>query len=63
MNDPDELIALLCARVGMILEDASARALMVQALKPQEQPNVVQEIEREAERSLTLLSAARALLS
>lgn len=60
-EDTEDLIAQLCTWVGKIMEDTSERALMAQAIEPAKQREALLYVEREIQRCLALLSAAKSL--
>lgn len=57
----EDLIAQLCTRAGIIMEDTSVRALMAQAMEPARRQVELIEVERDVQRCLAILSAARSL--
>ena len=60
-EDTSELIAQLCARIGMIMEDASVVALTVGALAGVERDNAIVVLADAAERISALVAAAKVL--
>ena len=60
-KDTDDLIAQLCTRVGMIMEDSSVAALTVGGLAPEKRNDVIAALEAAADRINALVCAARAL--
>lgn len=61
-DDTADLIARLCTRVGMIMEDASVIALTVSGIEPSNRQETIDELESAARRTNALIAAARALL-
>lgn len=60
-EDTEDLIAQLFTWVGKIMEDTSELALMAQAIEPAKQLETLLYVEREIQRCLALLSAAKSL--
>ena len=60
-KDTDDLIAQLCTRVGIIMEDSSVAALTVGGLAPEKRNDVIAALEAAADRINALVCAARAL--
>ena len=60
-DDTSELIAQLCTRIGMIMEDASVVALTVGGLTVKERDDAIAALEAAAERISALVAAAKAL--
>ncbi len=60
MND-DELIAQLCLRIGMIMEDVCGEAVMARADRGEELLALVARLEQASGRISALISAARVL--
>ena len=58
----DDLIAQLCARIGMIMEDASVTALTIVGKSPTDRLAVIEELEGAAKRIDALVAAVSALL-
>ena len=56
-----ELIAQLCTRIGMIMEDASVVALTVGGLTVKERDDAIAALEAAAERISALVAAVKAL--
>jgi integrase/recombinase XerD len=61
-NDTDDLIAQLCTRIGMIMEDTSVTALTAGSLEQHERLAAIDEVEMVAQRIDALVAAVRALL-
>jgi len=61
-DDTRELIAMLCTRIGMIMEDASIAALSMAQKVPGQMRLEFNEIERAAEKIAVLVNAAGELL-
>jgi hypothetical protein len=61
-DDTTDLIARLCTRVGMIMEDASVIALTISGSEPGDLPLAIDELEGAARQIKALVAAARALL-
>ena len=61
-DDTTDLIARLCTRVGMIMEDASVIALTVSGIEPSNRQAAIDELEGAARQINALVAAARALL-
>ncbi len=59
----DDLIAQLCTRIGMIMEDASVIALTVGGKSPSDRLDVIDELDDAAKRINALVAAVRALLT
>ena len=57
----NELIAQLCTRIGMIMEDASVVALTVGGLTVKERDDAIAALEAAAERISALVAAGKAL--
>ena len=57
----NELIAQLCTRIGMIMEDASVVAVTVGGLTVKERDDAIAALEAAAERIGALVSAVTAL--
>jgi hypothetical protein len=60
-DDTAELIARLCTRFGMTMEDASVVALTIAALDRTEMPAAITKLEAKAPRIAVLAAAAKAL--
>ena len=60
-DDTAELIARVCTRVGIIMEDASVSALTIGAKDRTAMPFVLAELELDAARISALVAAAKAL--
>lgn len=60
-KNTDDLIALLCTRVGMIMEDSSVAALTVGGLDLERRDHVLTGLETAADQIKVLVYAARAL--
>jgi len=61
-EDTDQLIALLCTRVGMLMEDASALALTVGRIEPDTRAARIEELQNATATMVRLVAAAQALL-
>lgn len=61
-DDTQELLNLICTRIGMIMEDTSAIALTIGACEPSERIAVISELEAASSQIAALTSAARSLL-
>jgi hypothetical protein len=61
-DDTADLIARLCTRVAMIMEDASVIALTMSEIEPGNRQVAIDELEGAAKRTNALIAAARALL-
>lgn len=61
-DDTRDLIAQLCARIGMIMEDASAVALSISSMTDNERRAAIAEISDQAAGISALAGAAGALL-
>lgn len=61
-DDTDELLALLCTRIGMIMEDACVVALKTGQAEFDQRVAAVWQIEQTAEKIAALARAAKALL-
>ena len=62
-DDTDDLIAQLCTRIGMIMEDASVTALTVSGKNPSDRPAAIDDLEGAARRINALAAVVRALLA
>jgi len=60
-DDNDELIELLCTRIGAIMEDASVIALTIGAVPPMERGVRIRQLQR-ASASIAAITAAVACL-
>ena len=60
-KDTDDLIAQLCTRVGMIMEDSSVAALTVGGLTAEKRDGVIAALEAATDRITALVYAAKAL--
>jgi hypothetical protein len=60
-EETEDLIAQLCTRAGIIMEDTSVRALMVATVEPARRQVELIEVERQVQCCLAILSAARSL--
>ena len=58
-----DLVAHLCTRIGMIMEDASVTALTIGGKSPTDRLAAIDELEGAAKRIDALVSAIRALLA
>jgi uncharacterized protein (DUF1786 family) len=63
MDDDNELLALLCTRIGAIMEDASAVAITAAAMEGGERTRAIMQIADAALRTTALADAAVALAS
>jgi len=61
-EDTDQLIALLCNRVGMLMEDASVLALSVGHIEPGRRAARINELQDATATMVRLVVAAQALL-
>ena len=61
MDDTSDIIALLCTRVGMIMEDASVVALTVDPLRGKARTAALVRLEKRADEIVWLIAAARAM--
>lgn len=61
-DDTADLIARLCTRVGMIMEDASVIALTISGREPGNRRAAIDELEGAARRINALIAAAKAFL-
>lgn len=61
-DDVTELIRQLCTRAGIIMEDASATAIVIGGLTADELSEVVKVVHQEIIRANSVLAAAAALL-
>ena len=62
-DETRELIALLCTRTGMFMEDLSAEALTIGNADAERIRGALDDLERGAKQILALLAAANALIS
>lgn len=62
MDDTDELLAQLCTRIGIIMEDASAVAITSAVLTAEERTIAIFEVADAAARILALSNAAVSLV-
>ena len=62
-DDTDDLIAQLCTRIGMIMEDASVIALNVSGKVPSDRQTAIDELDGAAKRIEALIAAVRTLLA
>ncbi len=60
-KDTAGLIAELCTRIGMIMEDASLAALTISGMNDQDRKTALAAIELAAARLSALIAAAKAL--
>jgi|JI8StandDraft_2_1071088.scaffolds.fasta_scaffold73583_1 hypothetical protein len=60
-DDNDELVELLCTRIGAIMEDASVIALTIGAVPPMERGARIRQLQR-ASASIAAITAAVACL-
>lgn len=60
-GDSDDLIAQLCTRIGMIMEDANTLALTIGSFYSSAQLAAIGELETAATRIASLIAAVRAL--
>lgn len=60
-DDTDELIAQICTRIGMIMEDASVVALTAGGLAGEERDAAIAVLANAAERITALVGAVKAL--
>ena len=58
-DDAKELVAQICTRIGMIMEDASVVALMVGSHSEEGQENAISDLEAAADRITALVAAAK----
>ena len=61
-DDAIALVRQLCARAGMIMEDASALAILSGSLNTEELSLVLRHTGADLTRALTLIEAARAMM-
>jgi hypothetical protein len=61
-HDTNDLIAPLCTRIGMIMEDTSVAALTIGGLKRDERPAAIAEVEIAAQWIDGVVAVAMALL-
>lgn len=61
MDDTADLIAALCTRIGMIMEDTSAVALAISGMNEHQRHNAISDIEAASERIAALVAAVWAL--
>lgn len=61
MDDADDLIRLLCTKIGMIMEDVSVTALTITLENPEQTAVQLEELGRAAAQISALAAAAKAL--
>ncbi|MBU0832085.1 MAG: hypothetical protein KKH33_06845 [Alphaproteobacteria bacterium] len=61
-RDTADLIAQLCARAGMAMEDTSPIALSIGSTSVEQWPATIDQLTQDAERILSLLHAARMMM-
>jgi hypothetical protein len=61
-DDTEELLNLLCTRIGMIMEDASVVALTIGAREPGQRLGEMAKLETASAQIAALTAAARSLL-
>lgn len=61
-ENAEDLIAQLCTRIGMIMEDVSVTALTVGGMSSSDRLDRINEIDVAAKRTNALIAAVRALL-
>ena len=61
-DDAIALVRQLCTQAGMIMEDASARDVLIGGLSAEELAEVVQLIRQELLRALAIVDAAAAMM-
>ncbi|MCB2060953.1 MAG: hypothetical protein KDE21_10630 [Novosphingobium sp.] len=62
-DDTAELIARLCTRIGMIMEDASVIALTIGSMDEADRSNAIARLGKDSARIDQLIDAVRALAS
>ena len=62
-DETRELIAHLCTRTGMFMEDLSAEALTIGNADPERIRGALDDLERGAKQIMALIAAANALIS